>query len=785
MNTNTGNKISLFENAEHFRSIVHNIDGYVYTVLYNKGEAAASYHSPRCLDYTGYSQEDYNADPELWLKMVAPEDRDFIFSFFNSRKVKAEQTYLEHRIIRKDGEKRWVADRFTEQADENGLLTRRDGFIFDITERKQVELALKEQNLFLQHLIDAIPNPVFYKDFKGCFKGCNNAFEEYTGKNRDEIVGKKTIDIMTPEHTELHDRMDQNVYNNRGLMVYESDFLHAGGSLRKIIYYKAPYLNAQGEIAGVVGVMMDTTQLKATEETLHQTYVKLKEMESIVNKSPAIVFLRNASGRLPIEFVSDNISQFGYSPVDFLDGTLQFIDIVFQGDRGRVHSEMQRNAKTGTSDFTQEYRIIHKNGDLIWVDDHCSLRFDYNKKLSHYIGVIIDVSKRNQALQLFRESNERYRTLAENSYDLISEIDSEGKLLYISPNFSTTLGLEHDEVENSSLFNYIHPEDLALVIKELKNSSGQVNHRLKHKSGEWLWFESAGKQYITADRSKRGVIVSRDISVRKRLQQQIIRTEKLLAVGEMSAMIAHEFRNSLTSIKMILQLQKESPNIRPNEKRPLKIALDSIQHMESVLKQLLNFAQPASIMFQKADINIMLDDCVRFIELQAHKMAIHLSIRVDTALPLILMHSPSMRECILNLMLNATQAFERDLVKIRRRIHVSTKLVTIDEQLVDTELSVDNEYFKIKGSVSSKQEIILDIGTQCALIKIADNAGGIDEAFLAHIFEPFFTSKEKGTGLGLSISKRIVNSHGGIMRAVSDKGRGTTFKIYLPLLPPV
>ncbi len=785
MNKNSAMKISRFENAEHFRSIVHNIDGYVYTVLYKKGEAIASYHSPRCLDFTGYSPEDYDTDPELWIKMVDPEDRDFIFGFFNSRKVKAEQTYIEHRIIKKDGEKRWVADRFTEQVDEKGLLTRRDGFIFDITERKQVELALKEQNLFLQHLIDAIPNPVFYKDFNGFFKGCNNAFEEYTGKHRSQIVGKQTKDIMPSELAARHERMDKKIHANRRLMIYESDFLHAEGSLRKIIYYKAPYLNTNGEIAGVVGVMMDATRLKATEETLQQTYLKLKEMESVINKSPAIVFLRRATGRLPIEFVSDNIIQFGYSVTDFINENLQFFDIIFQGDRERVRVEMERSVQTGVADFTQEYRILHKNGKLIWVDDHCSLRFDYKNKLSHYLGIIVDVSKRKQALQLFRESNERYKTLAENSYDLISEIDSDGKLLYVSPNFSTTLGFEPNEVAYTSLFKYIHPEDKESVYKELKKSSGQINHRLKHKNGEWLWFESAGKQYVTGDGLKRGVIVSRDISARKRLQQQIIRTEKLLAVGEMSAMIAHEFRNSLTSIKMILQLQKESFNARPAEKRPINIALDSIDHMESVLKQLLNFAQPASIMFQKADINHLLDDCVRFIELQAHKMAIQLSTRLDSTLPFILMHAPSLRECILNLILNATQAFEGDAVKIRRRILVSSERIILDEQLADTELSVDNEYFKVKGSVPSKQEIILEVGTECALIRIADNGGGIEESFLAHIFEPFFTSKEKGTGLGLSISKRTINSHGGIIRAMSKKGRGTTFKIYLPLIPTI
>ncbi len=781
MNENNNVKSQFFENAEHFRSLVHNVDGYLYTVLYEKGEPIASYHSPRCEEITSYKPEDYENDPGLWIKMVAEEDREYIYRFFNSRKNKTEQTYIEHRIIRKNGEKRWVSNRFTEQVDENGLLTRRDGFILDITERKQTELALREQNVFLQHLIDAIPNPVFFKDVNGLFRGCNNMFEEYVGRKREDIVGGYTRDIMTAELASLHEEMDKKIYETGEMQVYESDFLHSNGSNRKLVYYKAPYLTAQNTIGGIVGVMIDATRLKAAEETLQETYTKLKEMESIINKSPAIVFLRKATERLTVEFVSDNIKQFGYSAQDFENGQLQFFDIVFPGDRARVREEMERCATKNIMEFTQEYRIVMNDGKLVWIDDHSSLRYDRWGKLTHYLGIVIDISKRKQALELFRESIERYKTLAENSYDLISEIDAEGKFLYISPNYFSTLGYGSEELLSKSIFEYIHPDDMTVVKQEMRKLTGQINHRMRHKNGEWLWFESAGKQYITVEGSKRGVIVSRDISIRKKLQQQIIRTEKLVAVGEMSAMIAHEFRNSLTSIKMILQLQNESKRLLKTEKRSLVVALDSILHMEDVIKQLLNFAQPAALMFKKDSINQILLDCLQFVEMQAHRKAVKISSRFDLSLPELMLHAPSLREGILNLLINATQSFDMQKIKIQRRIIISTEKIVLEEQLTDSELNVENEYFKMRSNITSNQEISLEQGTECALIKIADNGCGIEESYLKHIFEPFFTSKEKGTGLGLSIVKRTINAHGGVIRVISKAAKGTTFKIYLPI----
>jgi len=773
--------MNFFENAEHFRSLVHNIDGYLYTVIYKKGEPVASYHSPKCEEITSYRPDEYEADPELWIKMVAEEDHDFIYNFFNSRKIKASQTYLEHRIIRRDGEKRWISNRFTEQVDENGLLSRRDGFILDITEKKQADTAILERNIFLQHLIDAIPNPVFFKDKNSIFGGCNKDFEEYVGKKQSEIIGKATRDIMVREIADLHEKMDILVMQTRSLQIYESDFIHADGSNRKLVYYKAPYLNVEGQIGGVVGVMIDATRLKAAEERLHETYTRLKELESIVNKSPAIVFMRKAENRLPVEFVSDNIGQLGYTPEDFLSGHLKYVDIIYKGDRDRVREEMERCDASHKTDFTQEYRIIRKDGSLLWIDDHVSLRYTSENKISHYLGIMIDISKRKHALQLFSESIERYKTLAENSYDLISELDNTSKFVYLSPNFLPMLGYEPSELLNTPIFHLLHPDDMDMVFQEMKKETAQVMHRLRHKNGEYLWFESAGKKYVTAEGLKHGVVVSRDVSVRKRLQQQMIRNEKLLAVGEMSAMIAHEFRNSLTSIKMILQLQKESKRILVNERKSLTLALESIQHMEGVIKQLINFAQPATIMFKRENLNLIMDECLKFVEMQAHRKAVKLSYKFDPAIPDIMLHAASFRECILNLLLNATQAFDSNIVKIQRRIVLSTERITLEEILTDRELSVDNEYFKMRGNPTSKQEIVLEAGTECALIKIADNGCGIDMNYIGHIFEPFFTSKEKGTGLGLSIVKRTINSHGGVIRVISKVGKGTTFKIYLPI----
>ncbi|MBI2418482.1 MAG: hypothetical protein HYV28_11410 [Ignavibacteriales bacterium] len=267
---------------------------------------------------------------------------------------------------------------------------------------------------------------------------------------------------------------------------------------------------------------------------------------------------------------------------------------------------------------------------------------------------------------------------------------------------------------------------------------------------------------------------------KRKLEQQIIRSEKLLAIGEMSAMIAHEFRNALTSIKMILQLMKESPKLPKRDKRSLTIALHSIYHMEIVIRQLLNFSQPTALTMKPVDLNTLLLECLPFIRIQAQKKDIKLSKILSAGIPELMINEQALKETIVNLLINATHAFEAESIKLRRHILIKTEIVKIDETMTDIDIGVENEYFKMESSLP-QQEIIIEKDTDCVVIKVYDNGCGIPEDHIPHLFEPFFTTKEKGSGLGLAIAKRTVNAHGGIMLVKSKLGKGTMFSIFFPL----
>ena len=272
-----------------------------------------------------------------------------------------------------------------------------------------------------------------------------------------------------------------------------------------------------------------------------------------------------------------------------------------------------------------------------------------------------------------------------------------------------------------------------------------------------------------------------DVTKRKQLEQRLLQAERLTAAGELSALIAHEFRNSLTSVKMILQLQHESRNLSSREMKSLDVALNSIYHMEGVVTELLNFARPSPMEFHPEQLSEVINDSITFIESHLRKN-IHIEKFLREPLPPIELDAPHFKEAMINILLNAAQAIESKPSMNRKEIvSVHAQTTTLGKELRDFTLRdtiVDNQ----NGDEGrTGREITLKKGTRCILVEISDTGPGIPRTIVNRVFDPFFTTKSNGTGLGLPMVKQTVNAHGGVVTVHRRKGDPATFRIYLPL----
>lgn len=289
--------------------------------------------------------------------------------------------------------------------------------------------------------------------------------------------------------------------------------------------------------------------------------------------------------------------------------------------------------------------------------------------------------------------------------------------------------------------------------------------------GETAFIEHVSFPLTLHDQKLAYLEIITDITERKKFEEHLLQTERLAATGEMSAVIAHEIRNSLTSVKMILQLQQEK-NKNNESARPLEVASQSVYRMEEVINNLLLFARPTPFEFQSLNINRIIEESAQFVEPEFDKRNIVLSMALDPAIIDIQLDANHIREAIINILLNASQAIEQ-----QGKILIQSKLIRLSRRMED--FAYTNQ--KNPGIYLVAPKMILTKGEEVVIIEIKDSGPGIPQKNLSNIFNPFFTTKLNGTGLGLATVKRTVNQHGGIIRVQSKLNKGTGFQIIIPV----
>lgn len=159
----------------------------------------------------------------------------------------------------------------------------------EIAEREKIDTELTKQVDFLQRLIDAIPNPIFYKDINGVYKGCNQAFLEYLGISKDQIIDKSVYDLSPRELADRYHQADMTLFNHPGTQIYESSVQYNDGQWRDVIFHKATYRDRDGNVAGLVGIITDISERKKAERKLSDSESRLRMIIDQIVKAMATV----------------------------------------------------------------------------------------------------------------------------------------------------------------------------------------------------------------------------------------------------------------------------------------------------------------------------------------------------------------------------------------------------------------------------------------------------------------------------------------------------------------
>lgn len=515
------------------------------------------------------------------------------------------------------------------------------------------------------------------------------------------------------------------------------------------------------------------SELLAELKQLRETEVRYQRLTE--NASDVIA---EVDGRGRFLYVSPNTTRIlGYAPDQIIGKTFQegaIFKNVHPDDRESILDGYVKAIRSG-SDSVLIYRYRHGDGRWRWFE---SKGKSYQTPEGQFRAVLIsrDVTDREQAQRELSESRRRYSLLTETSGELITELDPEGRVLFMSPSCEALLGYKVDELVGTTPFGLVHPDDIETVAKMFLNrveSEGPPRQghvfRVRHRDGSWRWFQGSGVNYVTEEGEPRIMSVCREVThllrvidERQKLEKWVEQAQKYESLGVMAGGVAHDFNNLLTPILgdaalILMDLPMDSP-LRPRIEKIQRAA----HQAANLTNQMLDYAGMGSRETTSVNVSKLVLEMGQLLESVVTKKA-QVSFDLAVDLPSVDADAGQLGQVVINLITNASEAIE---AKSRSdgRIAVRSGQVIADRQGISRMFLGET----------------LPVGPY-VYFEVEDTGCGMDAGTRARIFDPFFTTKFTGRGLGMASVVGIIRKHRGAIDVESRVESGTRVRVLLPV----
>ena len=365
----------------------------------------------------------------------------------------------------------------------------------------------------------------------------------------------------------------------------ELDIVSADGDIRHVLGNARPLRDEHGNIRGSISAFIDITERKEAEEALRKSFEMQKTLKTIINKSPAIAFLWKNTESWPAEFVSENVTQLGYTVENFISGDILYGDIIHKEDIEAVKENLARSIREGHNSFEMEYRIFTMDGEIRWVEEWTFIQRDSKGDVTHFQGIVVDVTGRKEAEENLKKAYDNLENLVEErtielekAYDLLKESEQglaeaqrmahignwEWDILadkaYWSDEMYRIFGRNPQESAPpyNEYLSYIHPDDKSYfenaARRAINGKPYSIDHRIVLANGE-VRIAHIQSQVISNDENVpiriKGIV--QDITERKNAENALVNLE-IARKKE----IHHRIKNNLQVISSLLDLQAEN-----------------------------------------------------------------------------------------------------------------------------------------------------------------------------------------------------------------------------------
>ncbi len=608
-------------------------------------------------------------------------------------------------------------------------------------------------------LLELTKTLFYLHDLEGKFLFLNQGAVEFLGYGKETLLRMNVRDILVPE---MRDRFDNYLSEikekrgSRGLMSIQT----ASGDKRIIAYENILSKRMNGGWV-VSGVAHDVTDLIETKRRLKQLS---QQLSLILESMPIVSYTLSGEGDYLPSFITHNVKEVtGFDHKDFMGKPLFCPEQIHPEDCPKILTNLPQLFKKGYQEY--QYRRKVADGSYQWFYDHLRIIESSDGK-KYIIGMMQDITEKKKIEESLLHSAQQWRTTFDSIHDFVSLLDLDGRILRCNKAMKDFLKKPFHEIINRSCWETILGTSEPIENCPFLRMKETLQRETTILSMNDRWFNVSVDPILDHSGNLIGAVsLLSDITDQKRaeermrsLQEQLLQSQKMEAIGQLAGGVAHDFNNLLTVINGYSDLILEELDKKSRIFQDMREIKKATEHAASLTRQLLAFSRRQVLQPKILDINSLIQN----IEKMLRRMIgedIQLMTILSKDLGRVKADPGQIEQVIFNLVVNS-----RDAMPQGGRITIHTENVEWDE--------------------SFTRSYIDAIPGRYVMISISDDGMGMSKEVMEHIFEPFFTTKEKGkgTGLGLSTVYGIVKQSGGNIWMDSEPGKGTTFKIYLPQL---
>jgi two-component system, cell cycle sensor histidine kinase and response regulator CckA len=742
-------------------------------------DARHTYSNPALRMILGYSPEEFMMASAL--EYLHEEDRPKVKAFLKEKIVSKDG--WSGRVLRwrhKDGGYRYLESTAVPILDEHHNLIGFQGSDRDISERIRAEEALKESEAQFRSLVETTTDWIWEMDASAIFTYCSPTTIELLGYEPKELIGRKPFDIMEPDEAARLSTLASEVMGaSRPFTDIENICLHKNGSKVIMESNGTPIMDDKGVLRGYRGINRDISRRKQAEEALriseerYRMLFETMQQGVICHDADGKVTSANPAAERILGLSFDQL--IGWSPKD--PGPKAVHEDGSEFDRDQHPAMVALRTRQPVNNVLMGF-LTRAEQRFRWIDVGAVPQFTPDETSRSIVyTVFTDITERKETERVLQEEFAFRNAIIQYAAEGLCVCHEIADFPYVrftvwNSRMIEITGHSMDEINRLGWYQSLYPDpDLQERARE-RMARMRLDDNLRGE--EWEIARSDGtKRVVTISTSivrKNGgethvLALIQDLTERKKaeeerlkLEAQMQRAQKLESLGILAGGIAHDFNNLLTAILghaslATLELPPES-GVRPS----LKAIEDASRRAADLCRQMLAYAGMGRFVMEPINLSVLIQEFIHLLQVSISKK-VTLRCHLDPDLPAIDADATQVRQVIMNLVINASEAIGNN----EGFVSITTGRIQCDEAYLRESHAAETPY---PGSY--------------VFVEVDDTGCGMDADTRTRIFDPFFTSKFTGRGLGLAAVLGIVRSHKGAIKVESEVGKGTRFTVLFP-----